>query len=405
MEVKSKKAWGIILCAVGGAIAIAIAQSKMMPCMKLIQAAFSIDKSEAGLLSSVFSVTGLIMTIPAAMIVNRIGERGTCLISLAFAIIGGLIGVAAQSFIIMFCSRVIEGIGAGLISIAVPGMISQLFPPEKKGLPTGLWTSWKFIAQAFCFSVGSFAALKWGWQAVWGINLLILAICFILNCFFVKMPMQAVNDDAEKTDKNQSNLKLFSGILNNKTAWLLSAAMFCYCFCYISQATWLASFWTERAGLESGYANSLLSYSALIAIPATLLIGSFSDRFSRKKLCGGAFALYAAVMFLGFLIKEKALIIVLIIVKPFIEASIATSLWAMIPLSARGRNEIPWSIALFSTMSHLAELVSSPVTGKAITFIGWKESGFILAGIALLGAILMAICPKRRNGFAGHGEL
>ena len=79
MGTKQTRAWRITVSAVLSAIAVAIAQKKLMPCIDVVQTGFGIDKSAAGLLSSVFCIMGLAMAIPAAYIVKRVGERKTCL--------------------------------------------------------------------------------------------------------------------------------------------------------------------------------------------------------------------------------------------------------------------------------------------------------------------------------------
>ena len=128
MENKSS-AWLVIICAVSGAIAVAITQNKVLPCMDAIQTSFHIDMASAGWLSSVFSVMGIVMAFPAVMAVNKLGAKASCLVSVGCSILGAAIGLISQSFPIMLFSRIIEGVGAGLISIAVPNLIAMWFPP------------------------------------------------------------------------------------------------------------------------------------------------------------------------------------------------------------------------------------------------------------------------------------
>ena len=130
-------AWQVVLCAVFGAITIATAQNKEIPCLSLLQSSFGINMTEAGWLSSVYNIMGIVVAFPAVLAVKRIGVRNTCLISIGCGIAGALLGLASSDLILLMLGRIIEGIGAGLISIAVPELITGWFPPKKQGMPTG----------------------------------------------------------------------------------------------------------------------------------------------------------------------------------------------------------------------------------------------------------------------------
>ena len=75
MNYDKKAAWSasfsVILCS----IAIAVLQNKVVPCLDAIQAEFSLSNAAGGWLSSIFSVTGIIMAFPAALIVDRFGVK------------------------------------------------------------------------------------------------------------------------------------------------------------------------------------------------------------------------------------------------------------------------------------------------------------------------------------------
>ncbi|MBR3137348.1 MAG: MFS transporter [Clostridia bacterium] len=399
MGTKQTRAWRITVSAVLSAIAVAIAQKKLMPCIDVVQTGFGIDKSAAGLLSSVFCIMGLAMAIPAAYIVKRVGERKTCLYSLGCAAAGSVLGLFARSYGLLLLSRIIEGIGAGLISVAVPQIIALCFPPEKRGLPTGLWSSWQFVASAVCFLFVSQVASRSGWRGAWVFSLVITFAALGLCLLFTRPPEDAAAQGSQQ--REPFPLRSFLKALNNANAWLLSACMFCYCFCYLAHTTWLASFWNEQAGIELVKANRLISYSSILAIPVTLLAGAMLDRADRKRVCFLGSLAYAVCMALGFSLRSYGWILALVILKPFAEGIVSTALWTMIPLSARGSEEKTWVIALFTLLSNLAMLVSSPLTGAMITGMGWSGCGAVLIGISVLGAVLVALVrlPQSRRTY------
>lgn len=138
MNYDKKAAWSASLSVILCSIAIAVLQNKVVPCLDAIQAEFSLSIAAGGWLSSIFFVTGIIMAFPAALIVDRFGVKRTCLVSLLAGCAGTLLGMTAVTAPQLIFSRVLEGVGAGLITVAAPMTISAWFPPEKRGFPMGL---------------------------------------------------------------------------------------------------------------------------------------------------------------------------------------------------------------------------------------------------------------------------
>ena len=240
-------AWKVALCAVFGAVTIAIAQNKVIPCISLLQEAFGIDMTEAGWLSSVYNVMGIAMAFPGVIIVNRLGAKKVCLISLACGILGAGVGFFARNIGLLMVGRVIEGMGAGLVSIAVPEFILQWFPPEKRGMPMGLWSSWQYIGQAVCFSVGAGISAVYGWHGVWIFGLSLSVLALILNIIFVKMPTGARIEVSRGEEKEKGQIY---HVLFNKNTWKISMAIFCFCVSSFGFIAWIASCWTKTLGIS-----------------------------------------------------------------------------------------------------------------------------------------------------------
>ena len=70
------------------------------------------------------AIIGVILAFPAAFIARRIGLKNTVLVSLACLAIGSAIGAIAGSIPMLMVSRLIEGIGIGLIGVAAPTCVS-----------------------------------------------------------------------------------------------------------------------------------------------------------------------------------------------------------------------------------------------------------------------------------------
>lgn len=77
MYYDKKAAWTASLSVIFCGVSIAVLQNKVVPCLDAIQAEFSLSNATGGWLSSLFSVTGIVMAFPAALIVGRFGVKRT----------------------------------------------------------------------------------------------------------------------------------------------------------------------------------------------------------------------------------------------------------------------------------------------------------------------------------------
>lgn len=107
--------------------------------LPLISRDFSLNPTEKGVLLSAFFWSYALMQVPVGWSADRFNLRW--LYAVAFAIWSlaqGLAG-AARTFAFLIMTRVILGVGE---SIYLPGgtkIVTLLFPPEKRGLPSGLF--------------------------------------------------------------------------------------------------------------------------------------------------------------------------------------------------------------------------------------------------------------------------
>lgn len=393
-------AWLVIICAVSGAIAVAITQNKVLPCMGVIQNSFHIDMTSAGWLSSVFSVMGIVMAFPAVMVVNKLGAKASCLISVGCCILGAAIGLISQSFLFMIFGRVIEGIGAGLISIAVPNLISMWFPPENRGMPTGIWTSWQYVGQAVCFFFGSFISVQSGWKGVWLFGLIIAAICFVLDVFFVREPERGENHirdcDLGKGNDGWDNLayngtnSVFS-VFGNKNACLVSISIFCFCFASFGVITWAAPCWSAALGIDGTRANQYISLLAAVSLPLVLLSGWMLDRVNRKLYGVIVFACYAFVAAGAFMLPSSGWIIAFVMVYPVFESGVVTALWTLISQTAECGSKANSAVALLTLNSNVGMLAGPPLVGFCISALNWTAAAVLVGSISLAGTVCIML--------------
>ncbi|SMQ45756.1 unnamed protein product [Zymoseptoria tritici ST99CH_3D7] len=92
------------------------------------------NPSQFGLVSSSFTLGGLIGALSAGPITTKYGRLRAMLISGIFAVVGPVFEAAASSIGVMTVGRLLSGVGAGMATVVVPIYISEISPPDKRGL-------------------------------------------------------------------------------------------------------------------------------------------------------------------------------------------------------------------------------------------------------------------------------
>ncbi|MCB0228545.1 MAG: hypothetical protein KDH90_05345, partial [Anaerolineae bacterium] len=83
-------AWVVLGVVYLASVAAPLIQNKVPPIMPVIMEAFQINLGQAGLLMSVFAITGFLLALPAGILLQRWHFKATGLVALGFLVLGSL---------------------------------------------------------------------------------------------------------------------------------------------------------------------------------------------------------------------------------------------------------------------------------------------------------------------------
>ncbi len=273
--------WVIFLVTVFGSIAVAISQFKVTGTMPQIIAAWGIDVGTAGLLMSVPSIANLLIALPAGAITKKIGPRNAFLITLASAIVFGIIGAFATNFTVLVITRFFEGLSIGMVFVVPPVIFAQTFPAEKRGLPMSLWAIWSSIGTLIILNLCNLVTPAFGWQANWWVAVAFLVVAFILCFFFLKMP----GTDTAQGRQNAAAQKkkgAWGECLKNPAAICICIAFFASIFGWGVYTTYYPTYLTTSMGLPSTEANSISSIHTYLMIFIALTFGFVLNKVANR---------------------------------------------------------------------------------------------------------------------------
>ena len=396
------KAWVIVIIAFLGGLALASAQNKVPPVIDVVMADFGIGETDAGWLTSVFTIMGMVTALPASYLMKKLGAKKVGVIALACAAVGSAAGTFCTDFALLMATRVLEGVGVGMIAVVGPAIIAMWFPAEKRGLPMGVWGSWMMCSQTLLFLCGAGIATMWGWQGVWWMVFALCVVALILYWWKVEEPGEGEINFSEGEEDEEFH---FGDGFKSGSTWLLTLGGLIFTFCCFGFATYISLYWAQTFyGGDMNPSNWWVAVMYALEIPIVILIGWALNHVTlgkRKFVAVVGFLLYAVILFLCFRLDNVAFILPFIIVYPFLEGSIPTVYWTLVPLTAKKPQDAGTAIGILNIGLNIGTLLGPPITGFFIENYGWDVATIPLAVAAIIGAVVFALV---KTYYHGHSE-
>lgn len=380
----TKRAWIVAFATIFAGIALALVQNKVAPCMELLQTAFNIDMAAAGWLSSLFSLVGIVMAIPAAVILNKLGPKKSGIIALVCAIAGSLIGLFIDSVPVLMASRIVEGMGVGLMGVVGPSLIAMWFPEAKRGLPMSIWAAYQMGAQAVMFFLAGVLTTNFGWQGMWwfGLAACVVALVFYILC--VKSP----RPEDSFADVESENVSIAEGI-KSPYAWVMSAVTLMFCIGCFGFVNWIATYWSSVPSIGES-ANMWVGYFSLGGVVAAVVVGALLNHVKNRKLFGSiVLVCYGIVSIYGMTLDSPAFLIGFVIVYAFVDAGFPCVLWTMTAQTVKKPELAGVALGVVSIGFNVGILLGPPIIGAVVDAFGWTAGAWTICGCCIVAAALL----------------
>ena len=137
-----------------------------------------------------FLATAYLATMTASQLLNRwmvgwLGRRVAFMVVLVLFAAGGMVCAAGPSIDFLIFGRVMQGFSAGIVQPLVLVTILSVFPPERRGLATGMYISGVALALGFGPVVGGLTIDAFGWRYIFLVPLPFVAAALLLGLFFL----------------------------------------------------------------------------------------------------------------------------------------------------------------------------------------------------------------------------
>ncbi len=249
--------------------------------------------SDIGLLQGIYSVPNIFMVLIGGFIIDRLGTKKSTFIFAVLCLLGSVITVLSGSLTVMATGRLVFGLGAESLIVAVTTAIAKWFKGKELSFAFGINLT---IAR-----LGSFAALNspsWAaksyehWQGP-----LLISVGFGVVCVAGAILYWMLEGNAEKqyqvgeagaTDKVEWNDIFRFG----KSYWYIVALCITFYSGIFPFQTFAVKYFIEAHGTSRELGGFLSSMLTLFAMVATPLFGLLVDRVGKRAL----FMMFASLL-------------------------------------------------------------------------------------------------------------
>ncbi len=134
-----------------------------------VKRTFALSTLMEELVVSIVLIGAMIGAIVGGTIADRIGRRATLVWAGGIFITGSLLAPLSATVFVLIVARAIIGIGIGFTSVTAPVYVSELAPPQSRGMLIGLYQFALTVGIALANLVGYWLAAHQAWRLMFGI--------------------------------------------------------------------------------------------------------------------------------------------------------------------------------------------------------------------------------------------
>jgi len=297
----NKNLWVLVLICVINSLGFGL----IVPLIYQYGKEFGLTKQTLGLLTASFSVAQFFATPLLGAISDKFGRKPILVISLAGTFVSFILFAEARSMIMLFASRILDGLTGGNISVA-QAMVSDSSTSENRSKNFGILGS----AFAFGFIIGpAIGGLlsKFGLQVPFYFAAGVSLLGVLCSIFF----LQETNGEGKKNAPSPRYLEIFESLVTIMTKPIVGTAIFTGFLLTMAQFTMVIGFQVFSIDVLKVSTTTLGWFFAafsIVGIWAQLSVPAVTKAFKSKTLILVISTIFCAVaMFLagfatGFLI-------------------------------------------------------------------------------------------------------
>lgn len=376
--------WGAVSVVVGSGIVTAIQIGKTAIATPMLQTDLGLDLTAAGWLTGICAVLGLVGGIPAGTLVARAGDRRILILGLGSIVLGTSIGATAPGYSVLLASRVLEGFGFLLVTVAGPAILNRLVKVGQRDIAIALWSCFMPAGMAL---VMLFGPLFSDWRTLWGSNAVLVAAAIVMGWAVIPA------DPARTSASWRRTISDAARVLTSREPVLLAVCFALYSLMFFALFSFLPVLLMERMEIPHDAAGLLSALATGANIIGNVGAGYVLGRSARRSvLLAGAYLIMGLAGIGIFLpIAGNTPTFLFCLLFSGVGGLIPATLISSAPLLAPSAALAPVVIGLVMQGSNLGQVIGPVAFGGVIGTYGWTAAAAIVVIAAMIAAVVAIV--------------
>ncbi|HHW91485.1 MAG TPA: MFS transporter [Firmicutes bacterium] len=372
-----------------GALFMYADRTVLYPMLKVIADDFNLSGTATGFITSTYFSLYVAMQVPAGLLGDRLGLRR---VLINFYLLGAvallLLGLSANSYILLIVLVGLHGIGMGAYYPTSYGINIGTVPKESRGLASAIINSGMSIGTALGLV---FSGPIYSQTGSWRLPFLLLAVPTLFVPFLFRRYLPEPGNSAKTQPGGISQGINLKKILADKDLWALNLAAFCAGYGFWVALTWGPSFFAGERSLELTAAGVLTALPALSAIPSALLVGRLSDQLGRRQLALILYPLQAITIFLLAYVKSFPVLTGALVFYGIVGRTVSDTVivsWFGDYVSRKSPNALGAAVGIFNLVGMSSAVIAPLISGMVKDLTGSLVGAFYIGALIVLAGML-----------------
>ena len=404
--------WGVLIAVSVAMFGNYYAYDAVGPVADSLQRQLGFTDTQIGTLNAIYSFPNIIMVLVGGVLVDRFGTRRSTLLFAVICAIGALITALSPVFPVMAAGRLIFGLGAESMIVAITVAIGQWFVGRQLGFAFGVNLS---IARAGSYSADMSTAwfkplYDLGWQpplllsaGMAGLAVVACLVYYVLEATAERRVR--LEQPAPPARINWSDFWRF-----DRSYWyIVGLCVTFYSVIFPFRSTFAIMYFQHAQGLSLEQAGTMNGYVFLAAIFATPAFGLLADKIGHRAalMALGSFLLAAAFPILVYTDVNLWVTTVMIGIAFSLVPAI---LWPAIPFLV-APNRLGTAFGLSFMLQNIGLTIANVGVGMLNDAsgagpenpAGYRPMLWTFFALSLFGFLFAAVLRRREVGPEGHG--
>lgn len=364
--------------------------------MVVLSGAFNVSMTSVAWLSNVFYIAGIVLAIPGAIILNKLGPKKMGLGILLFLAIGNFLGWQSNDFNLLLISRLIEGIGFSFGTMLGIVLISQWFEPKTANIVIGIFSTFPAAGAMIMLNFGAGWAASMGWRSLWIMCGIYSVVMGVLYALVIKTPDPRPQPEGVPAPPKVS---MKEGMLNGK-ALLMGICFGCSIFVLMAFSNLYFTIFMEYYATGVQKASTYAGLTGGLGIVFSIFSGILVARTGKPAvIILLSFVCLTITCFFTFMLGSDTAYLAHVIGITLFTGLIIPAVLCLAPSTAKHPQFIGAAMALINLVYFIGGLLSTPVVAAVCEKSGWPAGRIPLLIVCALGIfvsiIFMAVDKKK----------